>query len=95
MWETQVQSLDREIPWKRKWQPTSVFLPRESWGQRILAGYSPWGGKESGKESDTTEGLNTFTFLLFIILAWETLWTDEPGRLQSMGPQKSPIQLSN
>ena len=27
------------------------------------------------------------------ILAWEILWTEEPGRLQSMGSQKSLIQL--
>ena len=31
-----------KIPWKRKWQPTPVFLPGESHGQRSLAGYSPW-----------------------------------------------------
>ena len=30
-----------KIPWRRKWQPTPVFLPRESHGQRSLAGYSP------------------------------------------------------
>jgi len=29
------------IPWRRAWQPTPVFLPRESHGQRSLAGYSP------------------------------------------------------
>ena len=40
-----------KIPWWRKWQPTPVFLPRESHGQKSLAGYSPWGHKES----DTTE----------------------------------------
>ena len=28
------------------WQPTPVFLPGESHGQRSLAGYSPWGHKE-------------------------------------------------
>ena len=28
----------RKIPWKRKWQPTPVFLPGESHGQKILAG---------------------------------------------------------
>ena len=37
----------REIPWRRAWQPTPVFLPGESLGQRSLVGYSPWGGKES------------------------------------------------
>ena len=29
----------REIPWRRAWQPTPVFLPGESHGQRSLAGY--------------------------------------------------------
>ena len=40
-----------KIPWRRKWQPTPVFLPGDSHGQRGLAGCSPWGSKES----DTTE----------------------------------------
>ena len=39
------------IPWKRAWQPTPVFLPGKSHEERSLAGYSPW----SHKESDTTE----------------------------------------
>ena len=29
----------RKMPWRRKWQPTPVFLPEESRGQRSLAGY--------------------------------------------------------
>ena len=36
----------RKIPWRRKWQPTPVFLPGEFQGQRSLEGYSPWGQKE-------------------------------------------------
>ena len=36
----------RKIPWRRKWQPTPVFLPGKPHGQRRLAGYSPWGHKE-------------------------------------------------
>ena len=36
----------RKMPWRRKWQPTPVFLPGESHGQRSLVGYSPWGLKE-------------------------------------------------
>ena len=36
----------RKIPWRRKWQPTPVFLPGESHGQRSQMGYSPWGHKE-------------------------------------------------
>ena len=35
------------IPWRRKWQPTPVFLPGESHGQRSLVGYSPQGRTES------------------------------------------------
>jgi len=31
-----------KIPWRRKWQPTPVFLLGELHGQRSLAGYSPW-----------------------------------------------------
>ena len=46
------------IPWRRKWQPTKVFLPGESHGQRSLAGYSPRGRKES----DATERLHVFSF---------------------------------
>ena len=33
-------------PWRRAWQPTPVFSPGESHGQRSLMGYSPWGSKE-------------------------------------------------
>ena len=33
------------FPWRKKWQPTSIFLPGKSHGQRSLAGYSPWGLK--------------------------------------------------
>ena len=49
--KTRAQSWVRKIPWRRKWLPTPVFLPGEFHGQRSLAGYSPWGHKES----DTTE----------------------------------------
>ena len=42
-------------PWSRKWQPTPVLLPGESYGQKILVGYSPRGHKES----DTTERVRT------------------------------------
>ena len=38
----------RKIPWRRIQQPTPVFLPGKSHGQRSLAGYSPWGHKEFG-----------------------------------------------
>ena len=50
-------SLNQFVTWigylgrRRKWQPTPVFLPGESWGQRSLAGFRLWGRTES----DTTE----------------------------------------
>ena len=43
MWETWVQSLGWEDPWRREWLPTPVFWPGESHEQWNLAGYSPWG----------------------------------------------------
>ena len=55
MW---VQSLGREDPQRRKWQLTPVFLPGKSHGKRNMAGYSPWGCKES----DTTEQLSISSF---------------------------------
>ena len=47
-----------------KWQPTSVFVPGKSHGQRSVVGYSPCGHKEL----DTTERLH-FTSLHFIDVA--------------------------
>ena len=38
MQENQVRSLDEKDPWRRKWQPTPVFFPGESCGQRRLEG---------------------------------------------------------
>ena len=35
----------RNIPWRRKWQPTPVLLLGKSHGQRSLVGYSQWGHK--------------------------------------------------
>ena len=50
----------RKISWRRKWQPTPVFLPGKSHGCRNLVGYSPWGRKES----DMTEQLHFLSFFL-------------------------------
>ena len=65
MQEISVRSLGQEEPWRRKWQPTPVFLPRESHGQRSLAGYSPWGHKEL----DMTKWLIHFQEYYSIFLA--------------------------
>ena len=61
-WATSL-SLFTFMHWRRKWQPTPVFLPGESHGQRSLVGYSP----QSCKELDTTERLSTHTRGLFCI----------------------------
>ena len=46
-----VGSLGWEDPWRRKWQPTLLFLPGESHGQKF-------GGLQSTVELDTTQQLN-------------------------------------
>ena len=60
--EKLVQSFGQEDLWKRAGQPTPVFLPGESHGQRILGCYSPWGCKES----DTNEQLSLHNIPLYI-----------------------------
>ena len=59
----------RKIPWRRKWQPTSVLLPGKFHGQRSLMDYSPWGHKES----DMPEWLTLSLFQLYFI--W-SLWAN-------------------
>ena len=40
----------RKIPWRRKWQPSPVFLPGKSHGQGGLTGYRLWGHKRVGHD---------------------------------------------
>ena len=44
--KTCIWSLGQKIPWRRKWQPSPVFLPVKFHGRRTLVGCSPWGCKE-------------------------------------------------
>ena len=46
-------------PWRRKWQPTPIFLPGKFHGQRSLVGYSPRGHKDS----DMAEQVSKFQLL--------------------------------
>ena len=59
-----------KIPWRRKWQPTLVFLPEQSHGQRSLAGYSPWDLREM--DTTTTEQqqhiVDLVTYLLILLI---------------------------
>ena len=57
----------RKVSWRKKWQPTPVFLPGKSHGQRNLAGYSPGGCKES----DMTQQLNSND------MHWESAWPSD------------------
>ena len=54
---TVVLEVNIDHSWRRKWQPTPVFLPGEFHGQRGLVGCNPWGCKES----DLTERLSIHT----------------------------------
>ena len=58
--------------WRKKWQPTPVFLPGKSHGWRNVVSYSPWGRKES----DTTEWLH--------IISYEQLYTSKLDNLHEM-----------
>ena len=74
----------RKITWRRKLQPTPVFLPGKSHGQRRLAGYIPWGRKEL----EMTEGLSSqdstdpcserylqgYEALSYLPSCWTPLW---------------------
>ena len=55
-----------KIPWRRKWQPTPVFLPGKFHGQRSLAGYSLWGCKEL----NMTERLNYHHQGIWQLIGW-------------------------
>ena len=57
--ETRFDPWVRKIPWRRKWQPTPVFLSGKFHRQKSLAGYSPW----SHKELVTTEQLSMHSLL--------------------------------
>ena len=82
-----------KIPWRRKWQPTPVFLPGESHGQRSLVGYSPRVSKSRTRLSDFP-----FTFHFNAlekemathssVLAWRIPGTGKPGGLPSMGSHR-------
>ena len=58
-----------KIPWRRKWQPTSVFLPGKSHRQKSLVGYSPWGHTRVGHNLATKQ---------------QQLWAKKRQRFQSL-----------
>ena len=67
MQEARVQSLAWEDPLEEgAWQPTPVFLPGKSYGQRSLVGCSPWGHKEL----DMTQQLSLHA-RIFSLYSWK------------------------
>ena len=71
--ETWVRSWVRKIPWRRAWQPTTVFLPGESHGQRSLVGYSLWGRKGSDRGKWLTHTW-IYVYWLFLSLSFLSFW---------------------
>ena len=64
-----------KILWRRKWQPTPVFLPGESHGQRSLTGYSPWGYKRVGHNlAKHSLVLKTMYFMCYVNIPWFSLF---------------------
>ena len=49
------------FPWRRSWQPTPVFLPGDSHGQKSLVSYSPWGHRESHMTEHLSAHTHTHT----------------------------------
>ena len=76
-----------KIPWRRVWQPTPVFLPGESHGQRSLVGCSPWCRKESDT-TDVTEHACTLYFHHMLTL------TNATGLLSGLPGQVSPAPVT-
>ena len=75
-WATSL-SLFTFLHWRRKWQPTPVFLPGESQGREILVGFRLWGCTES----DTTEV--TYLTLLYPSPAMDSLCCIQAGERQT------------
>ena len=88
----------RKIPWRRAWQPTPVFFPGESHGQRSLVGYSPWGCKESDT-TEVTECVHACTHTR-TVASGSSVHGDSPGKNTRVGSHfllqgRFPIQGSN
>ena len=73
MQETGFDSWVRKIPWRRKWQPTPVFLPGESHGWRSLVGYSPRGRKVGHDWATSLSFPYTICVCMYVQLCL-TLW---------------------
>ena len=75
----------RKIPWRRAWQPTPVFLPKESHGQRNLVGYSPWYYKRVRHDwSDSAhmqKHLQSSPPFIFLVTLKQAFWSTYSAQL--------------
>ena len=62
----------QEDPRRRGWQPTPVFLPGESPGQRSLVGYSPWDCQESDRTEQQTLSISLHKLRLRLPFSFKT-----------------------
>ena len=62
----------RKIPWRREWQPTPVFLPGKSYGQRSMVGYNP-SGRERVRHDQVITQQEVFRPMSYSILAFITM----------------------
>ena len=62
------------LEWRRKWQPTPVFLPGKSHGQRSLVGYSSWGHKESDTTEQTYTHTHTYRLEMYYYFSYFSEW---------------------
>ena len=77
--------------WRRKWQPTPVFLPRESYGWRSLVGCCPQRSYRVGHDCSHLACMHALEKEMAThssILAWRIPGTEEPGGLLSMGSHR-------
>ena len=82
--------------WRRKWQPTPVFLPGEFHGQRSLVGYSPWGHKESDTTEVTEHARRVLSFIWLIPYAFGPtlcLWPLCRGQEERVGGKNKSLDI--
>ena len=67
----------RRFPWRRKWQPTPVFLPRESHGWRSLMGYSFTWSQRVGHDWATSLSLSLWIVMVPLGVSFHLLIEDQ------------------
>ena len=92
-WATSL-SLFTFMHWRRKWQPTPVFLPGESQGQGSLVSQSRTWLNRLSSSSSIVENLSLMASHSST-LAWKIPWTEEPGGLVVHGVARSRTWLSD